>query len=181
MDDCTHLAPLIPAWVDGSVDPDTAAKLAAHAAACPACAADANRQRAVRQLLDNRRETLTAARAPDALVARLQAMGSPSSGARPRRTWMRAPVAVAATLVLALSGVTLHVATGRSATVLAAQLAADHAKCHRLERLESGLEPAAARDRLAIRYGFHADVPPGTADGRLRLVGARRCITGDGT
>jgi len=83
--------------------------------------------------------------------------------------------------VLALSGVTLHMATGRSTTVLAAQLAVDHAKCHLTERAEHGLQPDTARERLATRYGFHTDVPPGTPDGRLELVGARRCLTGEGT
>jgi hypothetical protein len=93
---------------------------------------------------------------------------------------MRLPVAIAATLLLAVSGIGLHVVTGRSMTVLAAQLAADHATCHLTGHVEDALEPAAARDRLATRYGLHTVVPPGTADGRLRLVGARRCLTGSG-
>jgi hypothetical protein len=93
---------------------------------------------------------------------------------------MRRPVAIAATLLLAVSGLALHVATGRSTTVLAAQLAADHATCHLTGHVEDALEPATARDRLATRYGLHTVVPPGTPDGRLRLVGARRCLTGSG-
>jgi anti-sigma factor RsiW len=181
MDDCTRLAPLVTAWVDGSIDPETAPEVGAHVAACPACSAEASRERGVRRLLENRREVLTRVRAPEALVARLQVMRPDSATAVTRRTWLRAPVAVAATLVLAASGVTLHVATGRSTTVLAAQLAADHAKCHLTGRFEQRVDPATARDRLAARYGLHADVPPGTADGRLRLVGAKRCLTGDGT
>jgi len=180
MDQCNDMTPLLTAWVDGSIDPDRAASVAAHVDACRACASRVTAERAARRLLHDRREALTAARAPEALVARLQSM-RPAATPSARRAWLRLPVAVAATLVLALSGVTLHVATGRSTTVLAAQLAADHAKCHLTEHVEHGLEAGAARDRLAVRYGFHAVVPPGTSDGRLELVGARRCLTGEGT
>ena len=179
MDQCNDMAPLLTAWVDGSIDPAGAARVASHVDTCRACAARATTERAARRLLHDRRDALTAARAPEALVARLQSMRPASASAR--RASLRLPVAVAATLVLALSGVTLHVATGRSTTVLAAQLAADHAKCHLTEHVEHGLGAAAARDRLAVRYGFDAVVPPGTSDGRLELVGARRCLTGDGT
>jgi hypothetical protein len=35
--------------------------------------------------------------------------------------------------------------------------------------------------RLAERYGFHARVPPSAPNERLRLVGARRCLTAEGT
>ena len=179
MDQCKDMASLLTAWVDGSIDPAGAARVASHVDTCRACAARATTERAARRLLHDRRDALTAERAPEALVARLQSMRPASTSAR--RASLRLPVAVAATLVLALSGVTLHVATGRSTTVLAAQLAADHAKCHLTEHVEHGLDAGAARDRLAIRYGFHAVVPPGTSDGRLELVGARRCLTGDGT
>jgi anti-sigma factor RsiW len=179
MDHCTDTAPLIAAWIDGALDAPSADRVAAHVAACAACATSAAEERAVRRLLADRRETLTAERAPAALRSRLEDM-RPRPATPARRAWMRLPVAIAATLALAVSGVALHVATGRSTTVLAAQLAADHATCHLTGHVEHELEPAAASDRLATRYGLHTVVPPGTPDGRLRLVGARRCLTGSG-
>jgi hypothetical protein len=84
-------------------------------------------------------------------------------------------------VTLALAGSGLHVATERSSTVLAAQLAADHAKCHWLERNSTDTDPTAVSDRLAARYGFRVRVPPGSPAQRLRLIGARRCLTGEGT
>lgn len=183
MNECNELEPLVTRWVDGETDTAGAARVEAHLAACRRCAARAAAERTARRLLKDRHDALTSATVPPALRARLATL-RPATGRRPApgaRTWFRLPVAIAATLLLAASGVTLHVLTGRSTTVLAAQLAADHVKCHLTEHEESGLEPVAVQDRLAARYGLHAQVPPGTADHRLRLVGARRCLTGNGT
>ena len=89
---------------------------------------------------------------------------------------------MAATLVLAFSGLTLHVATGRSTTLLAAQLAADHVKCHLTQpRSRDASAPTEVQHRLAERYGFHARCRQARPNERLRLVGARRCLTGEGT
>src|SRR5512139_1416250 len=143
MDQCTETASQLTAWIDGVLDAASADRIASHVAACRACAGTVARERAVRRLLSDRRDALTAERAPAALVARLQAM-RPARPARLRGAWARMPVAIAATLVLAVSGVALHVATGRSTTVLAAQLAADHATCHLTGHVEHALEPGAA-------------------------------------
>ncbi len=43
------------------------------------------------------------------------------------------------------------------------------------------LEPRRVADYLRERYGFAARVPASDANMGLRLVGARRCITGEGT
>jgi len=180
MNDCSTVSPLLPAWVDGSLDPTTSRHVAEHVATCASCSEGAERERAVHQLIANRRNVLTSSHAPRALVARLEALRAEQGPSSRRRRWFRAPVAVAATLVLALSGATLHVATGRSTTVLAAQLVADHATCRLTGHLEQGLNPQAAKSRLANRYGLYTDVPPGTPDGHLQLVGARRCMTGVG-
>jgi anti-sigma factor (TIGR02949 family) len=180
MDDCAHLSPLISAWVDGALDPDTSHRVAAHVASCRACGEQAGQEREVRELIAARREALASECAPQALRARLAAMRTGPVSSRAARRWVRAPIAVAATLALALSGATLHLATGRSTTVLAAQLAADHAACRLTGHLEEGLDAQTARDRLARRYGLLAEVPPGSPDGRLQLVGARRCLTAAG-
>ena len=93
--------------------------------------ARAARERTARELLQQRRSR--AARGHGARAA-ARAARAPMRASPPARAgrpgWRRVPLRVAATLALAFSGLTLHVATGRSTTLLAAQLAADHVKCH---------------------------------------------------
>jgi hypothetical protein len=136
------------------------------------------RERDVRALIEARRARLTAVTAPPQLRAQLEAA---ARGRTRRHSWMRAPIAVAATLVLAVSGLTLHVATGRSTTVLAAQLAADHLKCHMFEHDRGDLSAARVRELLLAHHGFDAHVPDSRPDLNLRLIGVRRCLTGKGT
>ena len=58
MDDCVHLSGLISAWVDGSLDPETALRVAAHVARCRECEEQAGQEREVRELIAHRREAL---------------------------------------------------------------------------------------------------------------------------
>ena len=133
-------------------------------------------------MLQRHRPALLAEKAPDALRARLRAE-APRPPGRPRPSrWRRLPMSIAATLVLAFSGLTLHVATGRSTTLLAAQLAADHVKCHLTEPRS---RDASTPPRSSIGW------PSGTASTRASRrarpnsgcgsIGARRCLTGEGT
>ncbi len=90
-----------------------------------------------------------------------------SSGCGRRSRWLRR-------CVLALSGVTLHrrrrpVRDG--ARGAARRRPREVLSPLRHESNRDARAPAGGQIRLTIRYGFHADVPPGTADGRLRLVG----------
>ena len=124
---------------------------------------------------------LFAYKAPDALVARVRAEAHASRRLPAVPARRRLPMAIAATLVLAVSGLTLHVATGRSTTLLAAQLAADHVKCHLTQPDGAGVNATDVQHRLAELYGFHARVPESSPDERIRLIGARRCLTGEGT
>lgn len=167
-------------WVDGELDPAARAPVDRHLAGCGACRARVHAEVEARALLHARRPHLTGTSAPPSLHARLAAAAAAGASTRRQPAWRRLPVAVAATLVLAASGLTLHVATGRSATVLAAQLAADHLKCHLFEHDRGGKDPAALRARLAT-HGFEAAVPAGRPDLQLRVIGVRRCLTGRGT
>src|SRR4051812_9269544 len=130
---CEQVRPLLAPWVDGEIGPDDRARVDGHLQACGACAIEADRHRTARALLRQRRATMLADRAPAALRAKVT-----SEAAAARRTpalsgWRRVPISVAATMALAFTGLTLHVATGRSTTLLAAQLAVDHVKCHLAE------------------------------------------------
>lgn len=174
---CARMDRLLAPWVDGESSPADSAAVEAHLARCPPCQARAAAERQTRALLRSRRAALVAGEVPESLTARLAA----ARRRRPRRRWTTLPAAAAAGLALVVGGWGLHELTLRSTTVLAAQLAADHVKCHLLARDGAAADPAGVRQGLADRYGFDVRVPPGSADGRLRLLGARRCLTGEGT
>ncbi len=73
-------------------------------------------------------------------------------------------------------------ATRRSDALLAAQLTADHSKCFKLFA-PSGAASADARSierMLAERYGWNVHVPSSSAAEDVQLLGARRCLYGDG-
>ena len=176
---CEQVRALLAPWVDGEVAANDRAGIDAHLGGCTRCARRASGERAARDVLQRTRPALLADKAPDALRARVRAHAARRPPALP--SWRRLPIAIAATLVLAFSGLTLHVATGRSTTLLAAQLAADHVKCHLTEPDHGSVSATEVQHRLAELYGFHARVPESSPDERLRLIGARRCLTGEGT
>ena len=178
---CEQVRSLLAPWVDGEIGAGDRAGIDAHLDVCPPCAKRASGERAARDILQRTRPVLFADKAPDGLVARVRAEARASRQPRAVPAWRRVPMAIAATLVLAFSGLTLHVATGRSTTLLAAQLAADHVKCHFTAPDRTGVNATDVQHRLAELYGFHARVPESSPDERLRLIGARRCLTGEGT
>jgi anti-sigma factor RsiW len=177
---CEQARALLAPWVDGDISAVDRAGMDAHLGVCQPCARRASRERAARDVLQRTRPALLADKAPDALRARLRAQAHAAGRPPAGLTWRRLPIAIAATLVLAFSGLTLHVATGRSTTLLAAQLAADHVKCH-LTEPDRGANASEVQHRLAELYGFHMRVPESSPHERLRLIGARRCLTGEGT
>jgi anti-sigma factor RsiW len=173
MNECDEIEPLLTPWVDGEASDTDRARVAAHLARCSACATRAHAVQTARVVLQSRRAALVATPPRDWSAQIAAARGTRS------RAGVRWAAAAAVMSAILLSG--MRVATGRSDTVLAAQLALDHKKCHWLEGDSATLDALAVRDRLAARYGLRTAVPPGSADQRLRLVGARRCLTGEGT
>jgi anti-sigma factor RsiW len=178
---CERVRSLLAPWVDGDIGAADRGGMDAHLGVCSPCARRAAGERAARDVLQRTRPALLADKAPDALRARVRAAAHGSQRRWAAPAWRRLPVAIAATLVIAFSGLTLHVATGRSTTLLAAQLAADHVKCHFTEQDRAGVQATEVQHRLAELYGFQARVPESSPDERLRLIGARRCLTGRGT
>lgn len=89
-------------------------------------------------------------------------------------------VLMALALIGAGIGVLSYV-TGRSNTVLAAQLTADHVKCFAVFRPR---EVTGGDARLAERQlasgGLHVHVPSSSREEGLRLLGVRRCLYADG-
>jgi hypothetical protein len=119
-------------------------------------------------------------RAPLDLHARCAAaLRPPAARVSPARTIAR--LSLAATLILAVAGVAGYGLFGHTSTLLAAQLTLDHLKCFSFYEASSGpADRAELEARLRQAYGWRLTVPPPSPDGRLQLVGARRCITADG-
>ncbi len=178
---CEQAEARLTPWVDGEMAAADRVAMAAHLAACSGCAERAARERTARELVQQRRSALLGETAPESLCARLRADAHLARQVRGATRWRRVSLSIAATLALAFSGLTLHVATGRSTTLLAAQLAVDHVKCHLTDHDRGAVNPTDVQHRLAERYGFHARVPASSPEQRLRLIGARRCLTGEGT
>jgi hypothetical protein len=91
------------------------------------------------------------------------------------------PLALAATIVLAISGVMLYGLVLDPSEAVAAQLTLDHLKCFTLFEERSALTPSDVQTALKARYGFDVRLPDaGHADG-LSLVGGRRCVYLEGS
>jgi anti-sigma factor RsiW len=178
MTECDVVQPLSTAWVDGELGASERVRVNAHVELCGACRSRLAAESAARTLLREHRQALRADEpAPAALRERCRsAIAARARSSTPRR--LRA--AVAATVALAAGGWLFHVVTERSTTVLAAQLAADHVKCHLLTQAQDP-DPGVVQRRLLAQYGFETPVPPSSPDGRFRLIGAGRCLTGEGT
>jgi anti-sigma factor (TIGR02949 family) len=193
MSDCSHLDSRITPFVDGELPPDEQQALTGHVAACPACRAAVAAERAVRTLIASRRAELTAPTAPSGLKARCSAVMSagpapvlPMSPARPAARASRwrdrvMPLAMAATLVLMVGGAFLYTATRASTRVLAAELAMDHEKCLRLNRLlGTNDSPAAVEASMASIFDWSMRLPDTAAHEDVSLVGSRPCLYGEG-
>jgi hypothetical protein len=90
-------------------------------------------------------------------------------------------MALAATVVLAVAGVVVNLATQASVRVVAAELAADHVKCSMVNSvLGTQHEHGDVEGWLASAFSWNADLPETTDQGGLELVGARTCLYGEG-
>jgi anti-sigma factor RsiW len=185
MTNCTSIDALVTAYVDDELNTADRDRVDRHVRACAACQRRLLAEGEARQALRRHAAELRAVSAPPSLTSRLAQVAArpivaPASRARAvRRQLLRA--AVAASLVLGGGLWLTAVVTRQSTTVLAAQLAADHVKCFLTNRDSRVLDPQPVAAFLRERYDFHATVPASDASLGLRLVGARRCLSGEGT
>jgi anti-sigma factor RsiW len=177
--------PDVEAQLAGLVDGDgsvAGAPLAAHLDTCAACRALAHAQLAARAVIKARAAQLSPV-APPGLRTRIAAAVADRPAPRARAWPVRlSAFAAAAIVVLAVAGALLPLATIRSTTLLAAQLALDHMKCFVIDG-DGGAAPigkADAEATLQRDYGFTMSVPASLAAEGLDLVAVRRCLYGDG-
>ena len=198
---CQDVEPLLTPYVDDEATAADRERVAGHLAECRECATRAAKEHAARRLVQVRSRAL-AVPAPPGLRARCAALASPrrriwpspfsrrrpnpaTAGFDERRpawpSWRTAGFA-GATAAIVLTAVVGYGALTHSSTLLVAGLTLDHLKCFAFHGSEAG--PADARTVEAMlerNYGWHVKVPAGLAAQALTLVGARRCLSSDGT
>lgn len=191
MKECRDVEPLKAPYVDGEAAPDQRSAVDAHIVKCGRCRDEVAVERAARDVVVARRDELRAS-APEALKARCAGHAASTSrdSARlppqvstiplPRaliyRRWV--PMSLAATLVLAITGV-FALGLAPKAQALAFQLTLDHMGCSRsAPASEAGVLETSSH--WAEQYGWPLRLAPSPEQPQLRLTGLRRCFVADG-
>jgi anti-sigma factor RsiW len=197
MRNCHSIDPLVTPFVDGELSDGDRRDVEDHLRVCAPCHSRVTAERAVHNLLRQRRPALNLSRAPATLhslcseIARRRggvdearsSAAPPLSPAFATAAWQTrlAPYALAASLVLVVGGAFVYQATDRSARVMAAELTADHLKCFALNGV-LGTHQGASAVESSMMSGFdwrmHLPADPSRAE--LELVGSRPCMYGEG-
>ena len=178
---CREVEENLASYVDGAANGNAAA-IAAHLATCDACRQLAHAQSVARTVLKARAAQLSPI-APPGLRTRIIA-NTANQPQEPILAWTGrlTAFAAAAMFVLTLGAVLLPVATLRSTTLLAAQLALDHLKCFTIEGDADGAPIAKQQAEATLKQDFDliVKVPASLAAEKLELMAVRRCLYGDG-
>lgn len=185
MNACEQTTSRLSGYLDEALPADEQAATARHLDACPSCRRAAEAQRTACAVLRQAAPRLRQTFMPPGLETRCRAAAREALTPRPRHSWLArlAPAALAVVMILVTGGVLFAVATERSDTLLAAQLAADHEKCFRFFAPAEGtsVEPRVVEATLRQRFGWNGHVPGSSDADGLQLAGARRCMYADGT
>ena len=178
---CREVEEKLASYVDGAANGNAAA-IAAHLDTCDACRQLAHAQSVARTVLKARAAQLSPI-APPGLRTRIIA-NTANQPQEPILAWTGrlTAFAAAAMFVLTLGAVLLPVATIRSTTLLAAQLALDHLKCFTIEGDADGAPIAKQQAEATLKQDFDliVKVPASLAAEKLELMAVRRCLYGDG-
>lgn len=189
MKDCRDIEPLKAPFVDGDTAPSDRAAVEAHLTRCGRCRDDVAVERAAREALAARRDDLRplasehlkqrcVAHAASAMARGGAAAAGVVKGRVPvYRRWV--PMSVAATLVLALTGVFMFGLTQKS-QALAFQMTLDHVKCARFTNEPAHVDTAVEEQRWLAKYGWPVRVAASSPEVALRLRAVRRCAVTDG-
>jgi anti-sigma factor RsiW len=181
---CRSIDPLVTPYVDGNIKETDRDLVDRHLRACRPCRGRVHAEQAVHALICTRRFALGGDPVPPALRARCALLGRLDAPLlrTPSRRARATGFALAASLVLVVAGAFVFEATGRSTRVLAAELTADHMKCFRA--IDIGLAahqgPQAVESSMASSFGWQVRLPEHADRAGLELVGARRCVYGQG-
>jgi anti-sigma factor RsiW len=200
MSDCTSIDPLVTPYVDGELSGPDRTRVDEHLRRCAPCYSRIAAEGAVRDLVRERKGSLSMERAsaslrqycagltgrsaasdertPDALPAAAARAGA----GRWLPTWRSvAPLALAATLIVVVGGAFVYQATHHSSRVLAAELTADHVKCFTANSILGTHDaPAAVESSMLSAFGWQLHLPKEFDASGYELVGARRCLYGEG-
>jgi anti-sigma factor RsiW len=193
MSTCASIDPLVTPYIDGELSDEDRRLVGDHLDRCPRCHSRVSAESAVRRLVQARQQGLCAERAPASLHARCaglvgrgtfvlpQAAPHAAAAGRAARRVRIAPLALAASLVLLVSGAFLHQATRYSSRLLAAELTADHVKCFAANRLlGTHHEVEAVESAMLSAFGWSVRLPEQFVASGLELVGSRQCLYGEG-
>lgn len=171
---CSEIDELVTPFVDDEVSPSDRVRVTEHLGACPPCRRHAQAEETARHVVRDRAERLVTA-APGSLRVRCRASA--------HRSWRasRWPLAMAATLVLAIAGAWVYGSVINPSVAVAAQLTLDHLKCFALFDSDAGINPAEVREALRQRYGWEVVLPDRDDVGGMTLVGGRRCVYLEGS
>jgi anti-sigma factor RsiW len=184
MSSCASIDPLVTPYVDGELGEKDREALERHLRACPPCRTRVDHERAVHELVTDRRRQLTSSRASSALHARCAGACTASAavaGAAPAWRPRAVPLALAATLVVVVAGAFAYPLTMRSSRLMAAELAVDHMKCALFNNvLGTQHAPSLVESSLAADFGWPARLPEDPGRAGLELIGERTCLYGGG-
>jgi anti-sigma factor RsiW len=184
IDECTTIDRLVTPFVDRELGEDDRHRVEAHIARCPPCHSRVAAEQAVRTVMQARRGDLAAPCAPAALRGACARLCAPAARPLPRARRLAAqfaPFALAATLVLGVGAAFVYQLTESSASVLAAELAADHVKCFALNAVMGTHQgPATVESAMLTGFGWQMHLPPNPSRVNLELVGSRPCYYGEG-
>jgi anti-sigma factor RsiW len=198
MSDCTSIDPLVTPYVDGELSVPDRTRVDEHLRRCAPCYSRIAAEGAVRDLMRARKSGLSMERASESLRSYCNGLTGRSSDeagragdAMPAATaraagwlptqWTVGPLALAATLVLVVAGAFLSQATHYSSRLLAAELAADHVKCFTANSILGTHDaPAAVESSMLSAFGWQLHLPKQLDASGYELVGARRCLYGEG-
>jgi anti-sigma factor RsiW len=184
MESCNDIDPLVTRVADDEATAGERVRVEGHVSECAPCHLQLHAERETRQLVRDRADMLVG-HAPLGLRARCSATRVQAAPPvrRPLPLLSRAgwPMALAATLVLAVAGSAFYGLVVNPSKAVAAQLTLDHLKCFTLFEEPAGLAPAAVQADMKARLGLDVVLPTGREAEGLTLVGGRRCLYLDGS
>jgi anti-sigma factor RsiW len=188
MSECRRTCESLASYADGLLPPEEQGRIERHLAACPPCRRLADDERGGRRLLRHAASQLLSEPLPPGLRGRCEALTrtgvSVLSLAAFGPWWRVRLVPVLLTIVVMIFTVSafLALATRRSDALLAAQLTADHSKCFKIfgppDRVSA--DAGSIERMLAEQYGRNVHIPSSSVDDDIQLLGARRCLYGEG-